>query len=310
MKTKTVLIIGGNGFIGTNLGLWLLKNGYNVQSFDMRGPAQVTPGIRYIEGDFFDDYTLAHVVEGVDCVVHALSTVNPGNSNSKYEQGYARDLLQSVRLCEMLIPTHTRMIFLSSGGTVYGVQNQQPIQEDALPRPINHYGNIKLCIENTLRTFNVQAGTDFRIARISNPYGPGQDFHKGVGFIDASLKQMLRGEPLEIWGDGENVRDYIYIEDVCAMLGALVEYEGSNDVFNISSGCGASQNQIVELIQGLGIRGRVIYKPARSVDVRCVTLDNTRIKNIYKKDMRSLREGIALYYHWLSKHSAVEAATI
>ena len=97
---------------------------------------------------------------------------------------------------------------------MYGNQEIQPITEDALPRPINHYGNVKLCIENTIRTFNYQAHTKILIARISNPYGPGQDFNKGLGLLmQRSRKQsVVRNRDL---GDGNNVRDYIYIDDVC-----------------------------------------------------------------------------------------------
>ena len=124
---------------------------------------------------------------------------------------------------------------------MHGNQEIQPIVEDALPRPINHYGNVKLCIENTIRTFNYQAHTKILIARISNPYGPGQDFNKGVGFIDAAIKKTIRGEKIEIWGDGNNVRDYIYIDDVCRMLISLFNYQGNYDTFNISSNTGTSQ---------------------------------------------------------------------
>ena len=214
---KRVLIIGGAGFIGTNLSEHLIKSNMEVFCFDMSVPAKKVEGVRYICGDFFDDYSLMEALEGIDYVVHALSTVNPGNSNEKYLQGYERDFIQTTKLCKMIVDKKIRMIFLSSGGTVYGNQEIQPISEDALPRPINHYGNVKLCIENTIRTFNYQAHTKILIARISNPYGPGQDFNKGVGFIDAALKKTIKEEKIEIWGDGNNIRDYIYIDDVCRM---------------------------------------------------------------------------------------------
>ena len=110
-------------------------------------------------------------------------------------EGYKRDFIQTINLCGMLIRQKTNMIFLSSGGTVYGVQEVQPIKETALPVPINHYGSLKLCIENVIRTFNTQLHTKMRIARISNPYGPGQDYHKGVGLslihIYAVLFRMI-----------------------------------------------------------------------------------------------------------------------
>ena len=193
------------------------------------------------------------------------------------------------------------MIFLSSGGTVYGNQEIQPISEDALPRPINHYGNVKLCIENTIRTFNYQAHTKILIARISNPYGPGQDFNKGVGFIDAALKKTIKGEKIEIWGDGNNIRDYIYIDDVCRMLISLFDYQGDYDTFNISSNTGTSQRDVIRMLKEMRLAPEAVYLPARSVDAKKIILSNERIMSVHKNELISIRDGIGEYYGWLQK---------
>lgn len=169
---KRILIIGGNGFIGKNLTTELINQGYAVISFDLVYPEIKNPNVNYIIGDFFDDETLEKITDNIDVVIHALSTVNPGNSNIQYMRGYAKDFIQTIKLCDILIKKQIKMIFLSSGGTVYGNQDVQPILEDVRPQPINHYGNIKLCIENTIRTFNNQLHSKMLIARISNPYGP------------------------------------------------------------------------------------------------------------------------------------------
>ncbi len=191
------------------------------------------------------------------------------------------------------------MIFLSSGGTVYGSCKIQPVDENVMPCPINHYGNLKLCMENTMRTFNYQFHTNIIIARISNPYGPGQDFRKGVGFIDAALKNTIQGIPIEIWGDGENVRDYIYIKDVCGVLTKLIEYQGKEDTFNISSGIGITQNGILEKIRNMGLHPDVIYYEGRSVDVKHIVLDNRKSMSLYKGSLMSLEEGLSAYYRFL-----------
>lgn len=300
---KKVLIIGGAGFIGSNLSRHLTESGMEVYCFDMSVPSPKIPGVQYICGDFFDDYILEHALEGMDYVVHALSTVNPGNSNEKYLQGYERDFIQTAKLCKMITDKKIRMIFLSSGGTVYGNQKIQPIPEEALPRPINHYGNVKLCIENTIRTFNYQAHTKILIARISNPYGPGQDFHKGVGFIDAALKKTIRGEKIQIWGDGSIVRDYIYIDDVCRMLESLFIYDGEFDTFNISSNTGTSQGEIISLLENMGLNPQKEYLPARSVDAEKIILDNQRIMSIHEVPLVPLKQGIGIYYEWLKKEN-------
>ena len=184
---------------------------------------------------------------------------------------------------------------------MYGNQEIQPIVEDALPRPINHYGNVKLCIENTIRTFNYQAHTKILIARISNPYGPGQDFNKGVGFIDAAIKKTIRGEKIEIWGDGNNVRDYIYIDDVCRMLISLFNYQGNYDTFNISSNTGTSQRDITRMLEEMHLAPEVVYLPARSVDAKKIILNNERIMSIHEVPLVPIVQGIENYYQWLKK---------
>ena len=299
MGALNVLIIGGNGFIGSNLGRSLADRGWKVTSFDIAEPLMPDSRVEYIKGDFFDDNVLSDVIKGKDIIYHALSTVNPGNSNQKYMMGYGRDFIQTVRLFDMLKETDTKLIFLSSGGTVYGVQEKQPINEDAPTRPINHYGNVKLCIENALRVFDIQAKSKMMIARISNPYGPGQDHNKGVGFIDAVIRKTLAGEPVEVWGDGEIVRDYIYIDDVCTLLGNLAEYEGEETIFNISSSVGTSQNRILEIVKSIDGSVSYEYKPARSVDVRKIILDNSKIMSVSPVKLVGIEEGIRSVYDYL-----------
>ena len=299
MEKKNVLIIGGNGFIGSNLGRHLAGKGWKVISFDIARSAVEDERIEYVMGDFFDDNVLRSAIEGMDIIYHALSTVNPGNSNEKYMMGYGRDFIQTIKLFDMLRDKDTKLIFLSSGGTVYGDQDVQPIKEESPAYPINHYGNIKLCIENTLRVFDIQAKSKMMIARISNPYGPGQDHNKGVGFIDAVIRKTLAGEPVEIWGDGENIRDYIYIEDVCKMLGSLAQYDGDETVFNISSATGTSQKQIIDIVKKIDDSVKCEYKPARSVDVRKIILDNSKIMGLYPIDLVNIEDGIRSVYDYL-----------
>lgn len=296
---KNILIIGGNGFIGANLAAYLAEQGHYVNSFDIVEPSKKNKKVNYIQGDFFDDDMLRKIIADKDVIFHAISTINPGNSNEKYMSGYARDLVQTIKLCSWIIGTKTTLIFLSSGGTVYGKQMIQPITEDVLPQPINHYGNVKLCIENAIKVFDIQANSKMLIARISNPYGPGQDYTKGVGFIDAVLKKAINKELIEIWGDGEIVRDYIYINDVCKMLSVLMDYEGENRVFNISCNMGTTQKQILEIVSRYQQDLKCCYKEKRSVDVNKIVLDNSRIKEIYKEPIISIEKGIKLYFDYL-----------
>ena len=304
---RKILVLGGNGFLGRNLCKYLADCGEKVYSFDMSMPEVADNRIEYIAGDFFDDYTMEETVKGMDVFYHAICTLNPGNSNEKCILGYERDFVQTAKLCSYLKDTECRMIFFSSGGTVYGNQEVQPITEDAVPVPINHYGNLKLCIENTIRTFNFQMKKNMLIARISNPYGPGQDYHKGVGFIDAAIKHTIAGETIEIWGDGNVVRDYIYIDDLCRMLYALIEYHGDIEVFNLSSNTGVSQNDIVDILKQIDPAVKVAYKPGRSVDAKKIILDNSRIRSICDFEMVSIEEGIRRYYDYIKQGTKRES---
>lgn len=296
---KKILVLGGNGFIGRNLCEYMAQKGEMVYSFDMALPETKKEGIKYISGDFFDDYTLEKVIAGMDIVFHAICTLNPGNSNDKCLMGYERDFVQTAKLCYLLKDTNCRLIFLSSGGTVYGNQNIQPIREDAVPVPINHYGNLKLCIENTIRTFNFQSKRNMLVARISNPYGPGQNYLKGVGFIDAALKRAIHGETIEVWGNGDVVRDYIYIDDVCRMLYDLVHYHGKYEVFNLSSNTGTSQNDVLDIIKDIIPDVSIKYADARSVDAKKIILDNTRIMEQDEFELVHVKDGIRNYYNYI-----------
>lgn len=295
-----ILILGGNGFIGRNLCNILAKDNHNVYAFDLEKQPYPIDNVQYIGGNFFNDNDIEMAVKNKDIVYHAISTINPSNSNKKYMQGYTYDFLQSVKLCEYSLKYGFRLIFLSSGGTVYGKQTVMPIKEETLAIPFNHYGNLKLCIENTIRTFNMQFGTDILIARIANPYGPGQDYSKGVGFIDAALKKALQDETIEIWGDGSVVRDYIYIDDACKMLAALMGYKGQTEVFNISSNSGTSQNEIIQILHKIFPDIKVEYLPARTVDVPQIILDNSRIMEIYTHNYLDIKSGILKYYQYLT----------
>ena len=300
------LVLGGNGFIGKNLVKKLVDNGFEVRSFDLLMPEEKIERVEYVNGDFFDKNVLKNVVEGVDIIYHGICTLNPGNSEQYYMRGYEKDFVQSIYLCELAKEIGIKLIFLSSGGTVYGKKKVFPIDESVCTNPINHYGSLKVCIENVIQVFDVQNEAKMLIARIANPYGPGQDYRKGVGFIDAVIKRGLANETVEIWGDGEIVRDYIYIDDVTDMLLQLSTYEGHHTVFNLSSSNGSSQKEIVNIVRKWIPELKVEYKSARKVDVNKLVLSNERMMKIYGKQLVDLETGICNYIKYIKDNYGEE----
>ena len=298
-KSCNVMILGGNGFIGQNLAAHLAGLGYAVTVFDLKAPEKRIDGVNCLEGDFFDDRSLDVLTEGQDVVIHALSTVNPGNSNAAYLRGYSQDFVQTIKLFDRLTRTRGKLLYLSSAGTVYGRFLGKPFEESDPLHPINHYGSIKLCVETAMRAFNEQQGTRFMSCRISNPYGPGQDFSRGVGFIDAVVKSVLYRQKLEVWGDGSVVRDYIYIGDVCRMMEALLRYDGPMQTFNLSTGVGTSQREIIALFERLGFHVDAEYQAARTVDAKYNIANNRKIETVTGVSCLTLEQGVTEYLKWM-----------
>lgn len=293
-----ILVLGGTGFIGKNICHALAESNYEVVSFD-RDSTSFDYSIQSVVGDFFNDEMLFSWVDKADCIIHAISTISTNNCKDQYMRGYERDFLQSVKLFDYAARKGKKVIFLSSGGTVYGNPKTIPTPETEPTRPISHYGAIKLCLETVAQVINREMGNHIYSMRIANPYGPGQDFKKGIGFIDAVLRKAIAGEKLTIWGEGNIVRDYIYIKDVADVVRFLIEYNGPNTAINVGSGVGTSQNQIIKYAKELGLSLQVEYIEARSVDVSVNTLDNSLLKSIYPRSLVSLQEGMKQYYQYL-----------
>lgn len=297
-RGKKVLVLGGSGFIGKNLCKELFSGGAHVISFDRI----VDPSCKCSEavsGDFFNDEELFKYIDQVEYIFHAISTISTNNCSEFFMRGYELDLTQGVKLFDYAAKHKKRVIFLSSGGTVYGNPKNIPTSEDEPTAPVSHYGVLKRALESAANVINDTYGTYIYSVRLSNPYGPGQDFRKGIGFIDAVLRKAMNDEEISIWGDGTIIRDYIYIEDACKIMCSLLDYEGKNTIFNVGTGIGTSQNSVIEAIRKNGVDVRVKYCPARTFDVKANILDVRRIRSIYDEKLIPIEQGIHLYYKYI-----------
>lgn len=278
--TKRVVVVGGAGFIGTALSQTLLRHGYSVCILDLpkrlafAAPLPEGVGSRAFS---FPDLTGAEQhLTGADALIHLACTTTPANSMQPLSRDAAENIAPSVELFELAGRAGVgQVLFASSGGTVYGNPRQIPVPEDQAGGALSGYGVSKLAIENYLALEAGQAGFTGVSLRIGNPYGTYQLRGTAIGVIARYLAEAHAGRPLEVWGDGRVVRDYIHIEDVArAVLAALETPDLPSGAYNIGSGTGYSVNEIIDTVfKVLGKRTDVSYTPARGFDVDEIILD-------------------------------------
>jgi UDP-glucose 4-epimerase len=297
------LVYGGNGFIGSHLVDSLINDGHRVRVLDRypekhRAPL---PNVEYYRATFGDTAIIAEALKDVDIVYHIASTTVPSTSNEDPISDIESNLVGTVRLLNLMVKTGIkRLVFLSSGGTVYGNTDVTAISEEHPLKPICSYGVVKLAIENYLNMYKELYGLLPIILRPSNAYGPRQGHIGTQGFIFSLLSKVKEREPLIVWGDGSVVRDYVYVEDLvrlCSLAGSS-ELTGT---FNASSGYGYSVSEVIDVIlKTLGVELTVAFQNGRPFDVRKVILDCSKAEKVFGwRASTGLSEGILKTWSWI-----------
>lgn len=299
-----VLVIGGSGFIGSHLVDALLAQGHRVRVFD-RAPERFRSspaGVEFIQGEFGDTASLAESLADVEMVYHLVSTTVPSTSNLDPVADIQGNLIGSVRLLEMMRAAGVRrLVYLSSGGTVYGIPQCDPVPESHPLQPISSYGIVKVAIEHYLHMEHHLHGLQYTILRASNPYGPRQG-HGGVqGVIGTFLWKIAKDEPIQIWGDGSVVRDFIHVRDLAALC-ALLTQKQVTGCFNAGSGRGASILEVLDIVRKVvGRNVAPVFKPGRGFDVPRVVLDVNAIERSSGWAPRvDLESGVRETWAWVS----------
>jgi len=302
------LVLGGRGFIGSHLVDALLARGVQVRCFDRPHVQPISsshlsdPNFELYEGDFVSESDVASSLDGCDICFHLVSTTLPKSSNADPVFDVDSNVIGTVRLLDQAVRLGVKkVVFVSSGGTVYGIPAQVPIEETHPTDPVSSYGITKLSIEKYLHLYNVLHGLDYTILRLANPFGERQRVNASQGAVAVFLGQVLRGETVEIWGDGSVVRDYIHIADVIEALMAAADSNPSERVFNIGSGRGHSLNELLDAIENVtGQRADRRYLPGRPFDVPTSVLSIERAKKELNWSPKvSFEDGLRRFSDWL-----------
>jgi UDP-glucose 4-epimerase len=269
------VVVGASGFIGSHLVDGLLAAGYRVKALARHLPglispvAQANPALKLCPLSMGDGLALQEAIEGADLVFHLASGSLPQSSNRDPQADVQVNLLGALKVLEAArLAQVQRLVMVSSGGTVYGVPQQVPIPETHPTDPTCSYGISKLAIEKYVALYRQLHGLDGLVLRVANPYGERQRLDATQGVVPVFLGKALRGEPLQIWGDGSTVRDFLHVSDVVDALLAAAHYQGEERLFNVGSGEGLSLNQLVALLGDELQRPLAVeYLPARGFDL-------------------------------------------
>ncbi|WP_192561939.1 NAD-dependent epimerase/dehydratase family protein [Pseudomonas gozinkensis] len=304
-----ILIFGGGGFIGSAIADRLLADGHSLRIFERpRVEAyrkfETTESVEWVTGDLMSKHDVTEAIDGMDAVLHLVSTTLPKTSNDDPIYDVQSNLVATLQMLEAMVAKGvSRIVFISSGGTVYGAPNYLPVDEKHPTDPQVSYGITKLAIEKYLLMYQHLHGIKATVLRVTNPYGERQRVETAQGAVGVFLSRALKNESIQVWGDGSVTRDYIYVSDVAEAFALALKYEGPHSVFNISSGKGVSINELIERIETvLGGAIDKLYLAGRSYDVPINVLDNTlAAQELNWTPKVDLEEGLNLTSAWMKR---------
>lgn len=300
---KHILFIGGAGFIGSNLLKQFDTDKYllhvlepedaNISRLDK---AKVT----IHRCSLSDVGTIQGILTtyNIQTVVHLVSTLIPGSTYEEYKNEFKTVIFPSIEIMEICAKEKIKFVYFSSGGTIYGNRNEmKPFSEEDEVSPISYYGWSKQIMENSILFMHRTKGLPYLIIRPSNPYGHGQNIYAKQGLVAVAIGRILEGKPVEVWGDGSSIRDYIYIDDLAVSVYQLIERNACNTTLNIGSGRGYSVNDVLAFLKIVsGIDYKIEYKNPRPVDVSNMVLDVTKLKEFIDIVNTPFMDGINIFF--------------
>lgn len=310
-----ILLLGAAGFIGTNLTIKLAEEQHNLVTLVDRNVSYFTSvkakgftNIKYIENNLNVNSDFGNIVANQDIVYHLISTTIPATSNKHVLQEIIVNVVFAANLLDACVNNGVKkIVFISSGGTVYGKEANCPLKEETPTKPISSYGVQKVTIEKLLYLYRYINGLDYRIIRLANPYGPYQRPNGVLGAVSTFTYKALKNEKIIVYGDGSVIRDFIYIEDAVKAILNIVNGENIHRTFNLGCGYGTSIEEVLNTIRkALGLDMDIEYTPARPIDVPVNYLDISRYEEAYGKlNPTSLEEGIKKTAQFMKKQGMI-----
>lgn len=299
------LITGGAGFIGSNIAKELAcKGGEVVVLDDLSSGYRVNidghPGVRLVERDVRDGAAVEAAVAGVDAVFHLAASVGNKRSIDQPINDAEINVIGTLRVLEAARKAGVRKVVMSSSAGIFGELKTLPIREDHPAEPDSPYGASKLCAEKEGLAYAKLYGMEVVCLRYFNVYGPSQRFDAYGNVIPIFVFQMLRGEPVTIFGDGEQTRDFVNVRDVVQANIKAAMAPGVSGAFNIGSGTRISINALVERLKAAtGLDTPVRYGPRRPGDVRDSLADIDAARKAFGFEPGvTMDEGLPEYVSW------------
>ena len=306
---KTCLVTGAAGFIGSHLVERLLLDGHSVTGIDdlSSGNLSRLPSDFDLREMDIRDPEAQHVISEInpDLVFHLAAQISVAVSareprfDADVNVGGALNILEAVRT---ITGKHVKVVYITSGGTVYGDPEKIPVDESVIPRPLSPYGASKLAVETYLPIYERLCALSYSIIRLGNVYGPRQDPHGEAGVVAIFVRAMLDGRPVNIFGDGKDERDYVFVTDVidAILKASQTQYCGP---FNIGTGIGTNTNTLFEILAHYcDYKKLPIYAPPRPGDINRISLDYGKAKeelNWFPKT--SLKQGLKATVEWFGQ---------
>ena len=301
-ENQVILLIGGTGFIGKNLVNTLIKSGHKLVIL-ARDRGRVPelffnfPQIKIIEASLNELDKIASIVDdySVDLVIHMASGIVAGSSKNECNSELLNVILPTMKLLDLFSNKSIKVIFLSSGGTIYGSQSDLITEESEL-EPINYYGFSKLLIEQYILFLSRLLKLEYVIVRPSNVYGKLQNIDETQGFIEVAIGKILDNKTIEIWGSGKQTRDFIHVSDLCVAINKIISQGISNKILNIACGKSHSLLEIIDILEKeLNMKASLSFLDNRAVDATHIRFNIKYLRSELNYEPLNIYDGMKLF---------------